>query len=89
LRREGPILGCVAMANDDLYNNTIIEASSEHPTDRIRNARRWENRSQTGGLTWTVTKRQIIRPRKEFDPRLAHIEEWIGSRAVPRLRALL
>jgi len=35
--------------------------------------RRWENGSQAGRLTWKIAWRQIIRPRKELDPRLLHI----------------
>jgi hypothetical protein len=48
--------------------------------------------SQAGRLTWKTARRQVIRPRKELDPRPWHIEGWIGLRAVQRileLRALL
>lgn len=72
-----------------LHDNGIIEASGERPRDRIRNTWRWENESQAGRLTWAVAERQVMRPRKEFDPRPVRIEEWIGLRAVLRLRALL
>ena len=34
---------------------------------------RWENGSQAGGMTWKITRRQVIRPRKELDPQSLHI----------------
>jgi hypothetical protein len=67
----------VAVADINLHDNSSIEASAKHPTDRIRNARRWENGSQAGRLTWTVVGREFIRPRKELDPRPLYIEGWI------------
>jgi hypothetical protein len=62
----------VAVADDKLYNNGIV-TSGDCPADRLRNASRGRTGSPVGRLTWTVGRRQIIRPRKELDPCLLHI----------------
>ena len=48
----------MAVADDDLHDNGIIEASGEHPPDRIRNASGGRTGSRVGRLMWTVVGRQ-------------------------------
>jgi len=53
----------VAVAEDNLHINGIIEASGESHTDRIRNAGGGGGRtgSCVGWLTWTARRTQIVR----------------------------
>jgi hypothetical protein len=66
----------VAVADDHLHDNGIIEASGERPLDRMRNAgggRGGRTGSHVGRLTWTVGRTQLVRTGKELDPRPLHI----------------
>ena len=83
LWREGPISAYVAVADDNLHYNYIIEASVKHPAERIRNTdsrRISEKRGRRRG--WSQAGRSYNLGRSSIRSRCI-LEGWIW-----RLRAV-